>query len=415
MAKMSRKSTNVPNLRFEEFENEWKTKTLIELGDFMGGGTPSSANTSFWDGEIPWVSSSDLDENNIHSIRISRFINQDAINNSATKLCIAPVILIVSRVGVGKVAYSTKSLCTSQDFMNIVNLKCSGLFLSYLLSITMRKAASSSQGTSIKGIPSGEIKSQKLLIPQKNEQQKIASFLSFIDERISTQNKIIAQLQTLMQGLGEQLFKQKIRFKDDNENDFPDWEEKKLGEIGETYNGLSGKTKDNFGSGERYIQYKQIFASFKIKIEGCRLVDVSGDENQKQVQYGDIFFTISSETPEEIGMSSVLLETVENVYLNSFCFGFRPNSLEILKPQFAQYFFRSETFRNDIITLAQGSTRYNLSKIEFMKLIIKLPCSEEQTLIANFLSSIDEKIEAEKNILQQYENQKNYLLQNMFV
>src|SRR6185312_15650269 len=154
---------------------------------------------------------SDLDENDIHTIRITRFIYEEAINNSATKFCIAPVILIVSRVGVGKVAYSTENLCTSQDFTNVVNLKCNGLFLSYLLSIVMRGAASSTQGTSIKGIPSSEIKSKKLPIPQKDEQQKIASFLFLIDERIQAQNKIIDHLKTQMQGLREQLFKQQIR------------------------------------------------------------------------------------------------------------------------------------------------------------------------------------------------------------
>lgn len=107
---------NVPNLRFPGFTEEWKVNELNALGEFLGGGTPSSSNEDFWRGSIPWVSSSDLSEGDINSVNISRFITEDAISNSATKLCSAPVILIVSRVGVGKVAYSEKSLCTSQDF-----------------------------------------------------------------------------------------------------------------------------------------------------------------------------------------------------------------------------------------------------------------------------------------------------------
>ena len=162
-------------MRFRGFKEGWDEKILDELGDFIGGGTPSSSNTDFWNGTIPWVSSSDLNENDIHSINISRFITEEAVNNSATKICLAPAILIVSRVGVGKVAYCTKNLCTSQDFTNIINVKHNSLFLSYLLSIIMRRAASTAQGTSIKGISSGEIKSKKLFthVARKQNRQRI--------------------------------------------------------------------------------------------------------------------------------------------------------------------------------------------------------------------------------------------------
>jgi type I restriction enzyme S subunit len=187
-------------LRFPEFKREWKEKTLGVLGDFMGGGTPSSSNTNFWQGDIPWISSSDIKENDITSINKSRFINQEAIENSATKLCPAPVLLIVSRVGVGKVAYSRENLCTSQDFTNMINLKYNGLFLTYLLSNIMKLKIKEAQGTSIKGITSAEIKSIKLHLPDTNEQNKIATFLSLIDDRIQTQNKIIEKLESLIRG-----------------------------------------------------------------------------------------------------------------------------------------------------------------------------------------------------------------------
>jgi len=402
-------------LRFPSFEGEWKEVLLGELGDFSGGGTPSSSNTSFWSGTVPWISSSDLNENDIHSINITRFITEEAISNSSTKLCTAPVILIVSRVGVGKLAYSEESLCTSQDFTNITNLRCNGLFLSYLLSTTMRKASSSTQGTSIKGITSSEIKSKKIFIPKLAEQKKIAEFISLIDDRIRTQNKIIKELELLKSTISKKIFRQQARFKADHRKKYPDWRIQELGELGKTYNGLSGKTKENFGTGKKYIQYKQIFDSSKIQLDKCGLVEVSKDEDQNQVQYGDIFFTISSETPEEIGMSSVLLDKVGEVYLNSFCFGYRPNSLNILNPVFSRYLFRSDSFRSNIIKLAQGSTRYNMSKLELMKLRVSIPSIEEQILIANFLLLIDEKITAENRLLGFYEIQKKYLLQNLFI
>ncbi|MDR6921089.1 restriction endonuclease S subunit, partial [Chryseobacterium sp. 2987] len=97
-----------------------------------------------------------------------------------------------------------------------------------------------------------------------------------------------------------------------------DWERKKLGEIGETYSGLSGKTKEDFGTGKPYIQYKQVFDNSKIDISRFDYVRINETENQNRVKYGDILFTTSSETPEEIGMSSVLLDEIDELYLNSF-------------------------------------------------------------------------------------------------
>jgi type I restriction enzyme S subunit len=102
-------------------------------------------------------------------------------------------------------------------------------------------------------------------------------------------------------------------------------------------------------------------------------------------------------------------------YLNSFCFGFRANSLEELSPYFSQYLFRSEIFRNEIIKLAQGSTRYNMSKIQLMKILINLPSLPEQTRIANFLSAIDDKIKHNAVQIQKMEVWKKGLLQKMFV
>lgn len=247
--------------------------------------------------------------------------------------------------------------------------------------------------------------------PNSEEQQKIASFLSLIDERIQTQNKILIHLKSLIESLNDSLSEQKIRINSNFEN----WKKVRLGDLGYTFTGLSGKTKEDFGNGKRYIQYKQIFDSSKIAIENCGYVNVSENENQNSVKYGDIFFTISSETPDEIGMSSVLLEDVKNVYLNSFCFGFRLNSFNEMIPEFARFLFRSKVVRNEIKKLAQGSTRYNMSKTELLKLEILLPSIKEQKEISALLSSLDQKIQTEKSILEQLEMQKKYLLQQMFV
>ena len=123
----------VPKLRFPEFRGAWETKKLETLGYFTGGGTPSKENEGYWTGEIPWISSSDLTEDSISQINISRFITKQAVQESATKLVPAKSILLISRVGVGKLAVSAFPICTSQDFTNFTPTSADPLFLAYLL------------------------------------------------------------------------------------------------------------------------------------------------------------------------------------------------------------------------------------------------------------------------------------------
>ena len=139
---------------------------------------------------------------------------------------------------------------------------------------------------------------------------------------------------------------------------------------------------------------------------------VEKDEKQNLVQYGDSFFTISSETPDEVAISSVLLDKVDNTYLNSFCFGFRFD-FNILLPEFARYYFRSNYIRKYTYKLSQGSTRFNLSKNKFLEMIINIPSIEEQKKIAGLLSVIDEDIENLKKQLELRKQQKKGLMQRL--
>ena len=154
-----------------------------------------------------------------------------------------------------------------------------------------------------------------------------------------------------------------------------------------------------------------IFSNSKIDISNFEYVKIGVNENQNKTIYGDIFFTVSSETPDEVGMASVLLDRVDNLYLNSFCFGFRLNDLKSLLPEFSSYLFRNDLFRKEVYKLAQGSTRFNLSKLELMKIKIKLPPIEEQTAIAEILATADRELQLQKEKLMQLQTQKKGLMQ----
>lgn len=252
----------------------------------------------------------------------------------------------------------------------------------------------------------------RIFTPTILEQKRIASFFKVLDKKITELKKKKTLLEQYKKGIMQKLFSQELRFKDENGKEFPKWEKKPLGKIGETYNGLTGKTKEDFGKGKPYIQYKQIFDNTKIDISKFDFVEIN--ENQNRAKYGDVFFTTSSETPLEIGYSSVLLDEIEELYLNSFCFGYRINSFKELSPLFAQYLFRSPIFRKEVIKLGQGSTRYNMSKVELMKIEILLPCEKEQEKISSFLVTIDDKIFRTINQIQQTQEWKKGLLQKMF-
>ncbi len=194
------------------------------------------------------------------------------------------------------------------------------------------------------------------------------------------------------------------------------WDNKPISKLGETVNGLSGKKGADFGSGRPYVQYKQVFDKSFIDFTECGKVDVGENENQNQLQLGDILFTTSSETPDEVGFASVINKQPEEpTYLNSFCFILRPNDLNEINPGFSRYLFHSPIYRKSVSAIAQGSTRYNLSKKAFLKLRVPVPSTpEEQQKIAFCLSSLDEVISAHSQKLDLLKDHKKGLLQNLF-
>lgn len=255
-------------------------------------------------------------------------------------------------------------------------------------------------GTNISNLSQQILNAIVIKLPEYVEQIKIVEILSTWDNAIQTTEKLLEnsrrQKKALMQkllGKGEQIFR--------------------LEDLGSTFTGLSGKSKVDFGKGKPYIPYMNIFINSHIDIQHLELVEIGKDETQNKVRYGDIFFTTSSETPDEVGMSSVLLNEVDELYLNSFCFGFRLNNFENLLPEYAQYLFRCDEIRKAISLLGQGATRYNLSKTQLMKLTIKLPSLEEQREIAEILSTAEQEIETLQRKLECLKLEKGALMQRL--
>ena len=194
-----------------------------------------------------------------------------------------------------------------------------------------------------------------------------------------------------------------------------------LGELGFFYGGLSGKSKEDFEDGNgRFVPYMNVFSNFSVDINNLGEVNVEEDEHQNKIEYGDVLFTGSSETPDECGMSSVMLDKVKDdspIYLNSFCFGFRFNDLSQIYPAFYKHLFRSNKIRKEIGKTANGVTRFNITKKLFAKILIPLPSLEQQKEIAgkldiytSLISRLDEEIDLRKK---QFEYYRGFFFRNL--
>ena len=289
--------------------------------------------------------------------------------------------------------------------LNIISLhQYDGAFMSYQLNGKRKyDIAKVAQGVSVVHLYGEHLKTIKTYNPSLQEQRKIAKLLSLLDERIATQNKIIEKLESLIKGLNDSLYK---RYSDGIRTSFA--------ELGHSYSGLSGKSAEDFGTGKPFITYLNVYSNNVVNENDYQYVRIDEGERQNPVRYGDVLFTLSSETPEEVGIGSVYLGSDE-VYLNSFCFGIHIVKEELAYPPYLSYYVSSTPFRKFIYPFAQGSTRFNLCKADFEKANITLPSLDNQKRIHTVLSSITSKIDTEKAILGQHVTQKQHLLRQMFI
>ena len=184
-----------------------------------------------------------------------------------------------------------------------------------------------------------------------------------------------------------------------------------MGTCGTTYGGLSGKTKEDFGHGNaRFVPYTNVFDNPLTDTKRLETVEI--DSSQNKVAYGDTFFTVSSETPDEVGMSSVWLSDQDDVYLNSFCFGYRQDST--FDPHYLAYMLRSSSIRSDLTLLAQGISRFNISKNKVMELSVPVPSAAEQKQIGQYFARLDSLITLHQRKYDKLCTVKKSMLDKMF-
>ena len=399
----------VPELRFKGFTNDWEERKLGELGSVAMNRRIFKDQTSENE-EVPFFKIGTFGS------KPDAFISRELFEEYKLKYPYPEIgdILISASGSIGRIVVYQGEDEYFQD-SNIVWLKhdnrLDNKFLKQFYSIVKWQGL---EGSTIKRLYNKNILDTDISIPSTIEQNKIGMFFEQLDDTIALHQRKLDLLEEQKKGYLQKMFPKngekvpELRFAGFAD----DWEERKLGDVGDTFTGLTGKTKEDFGHGSaKFVTYVNVFQNPIATLDQLDAVEI--DEKQNQVQKGDVFFTTSSETPEEVGMSSVWTYDTKNVYLNSFTFGYRPRvSFDL---NYMASMLRSPSIRKKITFLAQGISRYNISKTKMLEIEIPAPNLSEQKKIGSFFKQLDDTIALHQRKLDLLKEQKKGFLQKMFV
>ena len=398
----------IPKLRFPEFNDSWNKIEVDSLGEIKGGGTPSKQIESYWNGTIDWISSSDLMEESIWEINTHRFISKEALMNSATKLIPEGSILIVTRVGLGKVALSDKPICTSQDFSNLIlKPNYSKPFVAYVVKNLMLKLSLVNQGTSIKGVTTETLKSAEVTIPSFSEQQRIEQVLKSVDQKINLLTKKKEALETYKKGLMQKIFSQEIRFKREDGTDYPEWNEVFYSEF--------LKERDDKQPQSDEFPLCSFVAHKGVVPKGDRynrefLVSDKKGKKYKRTKKGDFIYSSNNLETGSIGLNEYGNGCISPVYsVFSIDKGCDIN--------FIAHYLVTKANLHKMIRFRQGVMygQWRIHETDFLKIKVAIPSNEEQKHIGEVLKSMNSGLEELERLVSATSKLKNGLLQQMFV
>lgn len=404
------KVLNVPHLRFPEFSGEWEIYPLTDFMSFKNGMNPDAKR--FGRG-TKFISVMDILNNQFicyDNIRASVEVVDGDIETYGVNY--GDILFQRSSETLEDVGQANVYLDSKPAVFGgfVIRGKSKSnyypMFFRYLLASPTARKKIIVKGAGAQHFNIGQDGLSKvcLNIPSIQEQEKIAKLFECIDTRIATQNKIIEKYESLIQAMCDTLIESEQLKVELSFNDF-----------GKPYSGLSGKSAEDFGNGWPYITYMNVYQNQIIDITDVGLVKINETEQQSVVRYGDILFTLSSETPDEVGMGAVYLGDAYPLYLNSFCFGVHITDESKIFSPFLAYYISTKSFRKAVFPLAQGSTRFNLQKNDFMKKIFHFPTVKKQSEIYSVLKAYSDKLSIEKNIVNLLCEQKSYLLRQLFI
>lgn len=384
---------SVPTSFFENspIPNGWKVASVSEFGRVLTGGTPRTVVPEFWGGGIPWITPTDIDPMR-SQVYPARTISEAGLSQVGELPGGSVLVTCIASIGKNAIL-RVRGACNQQINAIIPDLNVTTIdFVYYALEFAVPRLRLMAGTTATPMVSKKTFLTLQILKPiDLLEQAAIAEVLSDTDLLLESFDKLITKKRAIKQGVMQQLLTGQTRLPGFSD----EWRETSLGKMGNVYGGLSGKSKQDFDSGtSHFIPFVNVMANLRIDPNTLAAVSVAPGENQNSVTFGDLIFNGSSETPDEVGLASVVDFQADLLYLNSFCFGYHPTDLEQVDSIFLAYLFRGQIGRRIMSSLAQGSTRYNLSKPKLLASKFKMPDIVEQRAIAEVLSDMDTEIEA---------------------
>ena len=403
--------SKTPKLRFKEFSGDWEEKKLGTLGQFLKGSTLSKADLS--EEGKPCVLYGELYTK--YNEVINNVISKTNLENDKLVLGQKNDVLIPSS-GETAIDIATAS-CLQQDNvilggdLNVFRSdKVNGVFTSYQLnSSKKREIARLSQGASVVHIYNDQLKKIKLSVPSKEEQEKIASFFSLIDYKISLQGEKVEALKDYKRGMMQKIFSRELRFKDDEGRDYPEWEDTELKEMIALTIDNRGKTPPTVQNGIPLLEVNSlggIYPDFK-QINKFVDEETYNEWFRNHIQEGDLLFTTVGAT----GLVSLANSTKSCIAQNIVGFRFK----EGYTSKFMYNLFNYRETMKRIKAIEMGAVQPSIKVTQLIKLKFSIPSIDEQIKIGKILSSIDLKIEKEQEKLDSLNEYKKGLLQQMFV
>ena len=379
----------VPKLRFKEFSDEWEEKKLGEISEIIMGQSPDSKNYNEKNIGLPLIQgNADCKNRKVYPRLYTSEITKESIPND---------IIMTVRAPVGAIAFSNIHSCIGRGVCAIRNTN--NFIYHYLIKLE-NSWEKISQGSTFTAVNSNDIKKLQLILPNIQEQEKIANFLSDIDKKISLTEEKLELFREYKKGVMQKIFSQELRFKDSNGNDYPEWKEKRLGEICIFINGKGHEQFVKENGKYIIVNSKFISSDGKIKKYTDKLLVPLSKNN---------ILMVMSDVPNGKAIGKCYLVEEDNKYsLNQ-----RICSLETKESsRFIYYYLNRNKY---FLKFDDGISQTNLKKEEVLACPILLPSLEEQQKIADFLSSIDSKIENIEKELEGLKEFKRGLLQQMFV
>ena len=405
-----------PKLRFPEFTDDWEQRKLGEItGKVIGGGTPKTCVSEYWDGDIPWIQSSNVQENEMFDFDIPKSITQEGLEKSAAKLVPENSIAVVTHVGVGKLVFVPFSYTTSQDFTSLSELKTDAQFTCYSLYQRIKNDLHIVQGSAIKGITKDDLLSKEIMVPEIQEQRKIGNYFRKLDNLITLHQRELDSLKKLKKSLLQKMFPKngekipELRFPEFT----GDWEQRKLKDISSFIRGSFPQPYTNPSfydeKGNPFVQVADIGFDLKLNKDTKLHISKKAESKSRFVKKGTVIVAIQGSIETSIGRTAI---TQYDAFVDRTILIFDDYKIEVDKKYFAyiiQRLFEKEKEK------AWGATISTITKDYISELSIVIPSITEQKKIGSYFEQLDNFITLHQRELDTLKKLKKGLLQNMFV